>query len=155
VLIRLTPTEAVALAAIGGQGLPPVITSVAADGGTVRVTADLRRLDELPGPLRLAARLTPVVRAEVRVLGFAGGVATLSVGINAGGLPVGKLLGLLAEPLERRLAANGLPRGAVDIRSDGTVAVDVEALLAEKLPGLDVTGVAVEGGEVVVHASVG
>ncbi|QAY70356.1 hypothetical protein [Xylanimonas protaetiae] len=154
-LIRLTPAEAVALASIGGAGLPPAVTSVAAEGSVVRVTADLRRLDDLPGPLRLAARLAPVVRADVRVLGFAAGVATLGVEVNAAGLPVGKLLGFLASPLEHLLASKGLPRSAVDIRQDGTVAVDVEVLLAERLPGLDVTRVAVEGGEVVVEASVG
>jgi hypothetical protein len=154
-MVRLAPDEAVALAAIGGQGLPPVVTSVAAEGDVVRVTADLRRLDDLPGPLKLAARLAPIVRADVRVLGFAHGVVTLGVEVNAAGLPVGKLLGLLASPLEHLLVSKGLPRNAVDIRSDGTVAVDVEVLLADRLPGLDVTRVAVEDGEVVLQASVG
>lgn len=154
-LIRLTPTEAVALAAIGGAGLPPAVTSVAADGDTVRVTVDLRRLDDLPGPLKLAARLAPIVRADVRVLGFAGGVATLGVEVNAAGLPVGRLLGLLASPLENLLVSKGLPRSAVDIKADGTVAVDVEVLLAQHHPGLDVSKVAVEDGEVVIEAAVG
>lgn len=154
-LIRLTPTEAVALAAIGGAGLPPVVTSVSAEGSVIRVTADLRQLDDLPGPLRLAARLAPIVRADVRVLGFAQGVATLGVEVNAAGLPVGKLLGFLASPLENLLVSKGLPKNAVDIRSDGTVAVDVEVLLVDKLPGLDVRSVAVEDGEVVLQASVG
>ena len=53
------------------------------------------------------------------------------------------------------LAAKGLPKEAVDIRSDGTIAVDVEALLEAKAPGLDVTDVRIEGGEIVLHASVG
>lgn len=154
-LIRLSPTEAVALAVIGGAGLPPAVTSVSAEGSVIRVTGDLRKLDELPGPLRLAARLAPVVRADVRVLGFEQGVATLGIEINAAGLPVGKLLGFVASPLENLLVSKGLPKNAVDIRSDGTVAVDVETLLAEKAPGLDVTSVTVENGEVVLQASVG
>ena len=154
-LIRITPAEALGLAAVGGATVPPVITSVDADGDTVRVTADLRKQDDLPGAVRLAAKLAPIVRAEVRVLGFAGGVVTLGVGINAAGLPVGKLLGLVGGPLESLLVAKGLPKEAVDIRPDGTVAVDIEALLAEKAPGLDITAVQIEAGELVLKASVG
>jgi len=154
-LIRITPAEALGLAVVGGVQAPPVITSVNADGDTVRVTADLRKQDDLPGALRLAARLAPIVRADIRVLGFSGGVAPFGVGINAAGLPVGKLLGLVGGPVESMLAAKGLPQETVDIRPDGTVAVDLEALLAGKAPGLDVTDVRIEGGEIVVRASVG
>ena len=154
-LIRITPAEALGLAAVGGVALPPVIQTVDADGDTIRVTADLRKQDDLPGALRLAARLAPIVRAEVRVLSFAGGVATLGLAINAAGLPVGKLLGMAAGPIEGILVAQGLPKEAVDIHPDGKVAVDVEALLAKKAPGLDITDVRIEGGEIVVHASVG
>ncbi|PZR55113.1 hypothetical protein DNL40_01640 [Xylanimonas oleitrophica] len=154
-LLRLTPAEALGLARLADVDVPPVVTSVAADDGVVRVSADLRRLDDLPGPLRLAARLAPVVRAELRVLSFAAGVATVGVEVNAAGLPAHKLLRLAAEPLERALVRQGLPAGAVDIRSDATVAVDVAALLEQKAPGLDVTRLAVEGQEVVVEASVG
>lgn len=95
------------------------------------------------------------MRADLRVLGFAGGRATLGVEVNAAGLPVGKLLGLLAGPIEARLAAQGLPREAIDVRPDASVVVDVEALTAARLPGLDVTDLRVEAGEVVVRASVG
>ncbi|QAY62051.1 hypothetical protein ET495_00700 [Xylanimonas allomyrinae] len=154
-LLQLTPAEALGLASMSGAGLPSFVTSVSADADTVRVTADLRRLGELPGPLKLAARLTPVVRADVRVLGFADGRATLEVEAHAGGLPVGKLLGLLAGPLSARIAAQGLPDDAIAIRPDASVVVDVEALLAARLPGLTVTDVRVEGGEVVVRAAVG
>lgn len=153
--VRLTPAEALGLARLARVDLPPVLTSVTAEGDTVRVTADLRRLDDLPGALRLAVRVAPVVRADVRVVGFAGGVATAAVEVNAAGLPAHRLLGLVAGPLERALVARGLPRGAVDVRPDATVAVDVAAVLEQRLPGLDVTGVRVEGGELVVDASVG
>lgn len=153
--IRLTPAEAVALARLGGTELPPVITSVAAEGDTVRVSADLRRLDDLPGPLRLAVRIAPVVRADVRVVEFDDGVATLAVEAHASGLPAHRLLGLLATPLERVLTSQGLPEGAVDIRPDATIAVDTAAILAEKVPGLDVTGVRVEDGEIVLDGVVG
>jgi hypothetical protein len=153
VLIRLTPAEAVALAAMGGAALPPVITSVSADGDTIRVTADLRRLDDLPGALKLAARLAPVVRADVRVLRFAAPTATLGVEVHASGLPASRLLGVLATPLAAALRRKGLPPHAVTIGPDGEVVADVEALLARALPGLDVTRLAVEKGELVVEAS--
>ncbi|ACZ30039.1 hypothetical protein Xcel_1008 [Xylanimonas cellulosilytica DSM 15894] len=152
-LIRLTPAEAVALAAMGGAALPPVITSVTADDDTIRVTADLRRLDDLPGALKLAARLAPVVRADVRVLRFAAPTATLGVDVNASGLPARRLLGLLSAPIAAALRRKGLPPDAVTIESDGVVVADVAALLVPVLPGLDVTRLAVEKGELVVEAS--
>jgi hypothetical protein len=154
-LVRLSPSEALGLARVADVEVPPAITSVAADGDVVRVVADLRKLDDLPGPLKLATRLAPVVRAEVRVVGFSDGVATLSVVVNAAGLPAHKLLRYLSEPIEKQLVAQGLPAGAVDIRPDATVAVHVRSLLEEKAPGLDVTSVGIEDGEVVVRASVG
>ncbi len=153
-LIRLTPAEAVALAAMGGAALPPVITSVTAEGDTIRVSADLRRLGDLPGALKLAARLAPVVRADVRVLRFEAPTATLGVEVNASGLPASRLLGVLTGPLQAALRGKGLPPDAVTIGPDGVITADVEALLSPALPGLDVTRLAIEGGEVVVVASV-
>jgi len=152
--IDVTPQEVLGLARAGGADVPPVITSVTGDGDSVRVSADLRRLDELPGPLRLAVRLAPIVRAQIRVVGFADGRATLAVEANAGGLPAHRLLGLLAEPIERALTAQGVPPGAVDVRGDASVVVDIDALLAAKLPGLTVTGLRMEDGHVHVEASV-
>jgi hypothetical protein len=152
--IRLTPAEAIALGRIGGLDMPPVITSVAGDGDVVRVTADLRKLDQLPSGLKMAARLAPVARADVRVIGFADGVATLAVEAHAAGLPAHRLLGLLAGPIEKQLEAQGLPKGTVDVRPDATLAVHVDTLLEEKAPGLDVTDVRLADGHVHVDASV-
>lgn len=141
------------LARVAGVETPPAVTSVTADDGVVRVVADLRRLDELPSALRLAVKVAPIVRAEVRILSYTGGKATLGVEVNAARLPAHKLMGLLAEPIEQQLVRQGLPPGAVDVRSDATVVVDVERLLAEKAPGVDVTHLAIDGEHVVVDAT--
>jgi hypothetical protein len=143
-----------ALAKIAGVEIPPAVTSVTAEDGVVRVVADLRRLDELPAALRLAVKVAPIVRAEVRILSYDGRRATLGVEVNAARLPAHKLLGLLSEPIEHQLVKQGLPAGAVDVRSDATVVVDVERLLAEKAPGVDVTRLAIDGEQLVVDASV-
>jgi len=152
--VRLTPAEGMALAQIAGVEVPPAVTSVTAEGGVVRVVADLRKLDELPSALKLAVKVAPIVRAEVRILSYAEGRATLGVEVNAARLPAHKLLGLLSEPIEHQLVKQGLPAGAVDVRHDATVVVDVERLLAEKAPGVDVTRLAVDDDEIVVDASV-
>lgn len=151
--IKVTPDEGLALARITGAGVPDVISSATGDGDAVRVNADLRRLEDLPGPLRLAARVAPVVRALVRVREYTAGRATLEVEVNAGGLPAHRVLGLLATPIERQLTKSGLPAGSIDVRGDATVVVDVEKLLAAKLPGLTVTGLRIADGHVHVDAT--
>lgn len=152
--IRLTPAEALGLAKLGGHALPPVLSSLTGDGDTIRLVADLRRLDSLPGALRLAVKIAPIVRAEVRVASFERGVATLVVEANAAGLPAHKLLSLAASPIEEAVSRQGLPPGVVDVQPDARIAVDVERLLDERLPGLTVSGLRVEDGEIVLDGTV-
>ena len=152
--IKVTPSEALGLAHATGVDVPPVVSSVTGEGDVVHVSADLRRLDDLPRPLRLAARVAPVVRSQVRVLEYEGGKATLAIEVNAGGLPAHRVLGLLAAPIEKLLTSKGLPAGSVDVRSDATVVVDVETLMDAKMPGLTVTGLRVADGQVHVDVSV-
>ncbi|MBO0607926.1 hypothetical protein [Myceligenerans salitolerans] len=153
--IRITPAEVLGLVKVAGQPVPPVISSVSGDGDVVRVVADLRRLDALPGPLKLAVRIAPIVRADVRVVAFAAGVATLEVEANAAGLPAHRLLSLAAAPIEQALVKQDLPPGVVDIQHDARIAVDVERLLEAKLPGLTVTNLRLADGEIVLDGSVG
>ncbi|WP_164545019.1 hypothetical protein [Antribacter gilvus] len=152
--IRLTPVEALGLAKLSGQALPPVISSVAGDGDVLRVVLDLRRLDSLPGPLRLAVKIAPIVRADVRVESFARGVATLAVEANAAGLPAHKLLSLAAAPIEQAVAQQGLPPGVVDVQPDARIAVDVERLLDARMPGLTVSSLRVQDGQILVDGTV-
>lgn len=153
--IRVTPTEVLGLVKVAGQPVPPVISSVSGEGEVVRVVADLRRLDTLPGPLKLAVRIAPIIRADVRVVSFVSGVAMLEVEANAAGLPAHKLLSLAAAPIEQAIAQQGLPPGVVDIQSDARIAVDVETLLEAKLPGLTVTNLRLADGEIHLDGSVG
>lgn len=152
--IRITPTEVLGLVKVAGQPVPPVISSVDGQGEVVRVVADLRRLDTLPGPLKLAVRIAPIVRADVRVVGFTAGVATLEVEANAAGLPAHKLLSLAAAPIEQAVAQQGLPPGVVDVQQDARIAVDVETLLEARLPGLTVTNLRLADGEIILDGSV-
>src|SRR5690606_20674492 len=150
---RIAPEEVLGLARIARQA-PPVISSVVGDRDVIRVVADLRRLETLPGPLKLAVKIAPIVRADVRLASFERGVATLAVEVNAAGLPAHRLLSLAAAPIEQEVAKQGLPPGVVDVQPDARIAVDVERLLDAKVPGLTVTGVAVDGGQVVLDASI-
>lgn len=151
--IRIAPEEVLGLARIAKQA-PPVISSVVGDGDVIRVVADLRRLEDLPGPLKLAVKIAPIVRADVKLASFERGVATLSVEVNAAGLPAHRLLSLAAAPIEQEVAKQGLPPGVVDVQPDARIAVDVERLLEAKFPGVTVTGAKVEGGQIVLDASV-
>jgi hypothetical protein len=151
--IRIAPEEVLGLARIAKQA-PPVITSVVGDGEVIRVVADLRRLEDLPGPLKLAVKIAPIVRADVRLASFERGVATLTVEVNAAGLPAHRLLSLAAAPIENEVAKQGLPPGVVDVQPDARIAVDVERLLEAKVPGLTVSHVKIEDGRIIVDASV-
>ena len=151
--IRIAPEEVLSLARIAKQA-PPVISSVVGDGDVIRVVADLRRVETLPGPLKLAVKIAPIVRADVRLASFERGVATLAVEVNAAGLPAHRLLSLAAAPIEHEVAKQGLPPGVVDVQPDARIAVDVERLLEAKFPGVTVTGAKVEGGRLVIDASV-
>ena len=119
--IRIAPEEVLSLARIAKQA-PPVISSVVGDGDVIRVVADLRRVETRPGPLKLAVKIAPNVRA--------------------------------AAPIEHEVAKQGLPPGVVDVQPDARIAVDVERLLEAKFPGVTVTGAKVEGGRLVIDASV-
>lgn len=151
--IRIAPEEVLSLARIAKQA-PPVISSVVGDGDVIRVVADLRRVETLPGPLKLAVKIAPIVRADVKLASFERGVATLAVEVNAAGLPAHRLLSLAAAPIEHEVAKQGLPPGVVDVQPDARIAVDVERLLEAKFPGVTVTGAKVEGGHFVLDASV-
>lgn len=151
--IRIAPEEVLGLARMAGQA-PPVISSVVGDGDVIRVVADLRRLETLPGALKLAVKIAPIVRADVKLAAFERGVATLAVEVNAAGLPAHRLLSLAAAPIEQEVAKQGLPPGVVDVQPDAKIAVDVERLLEVKVPGLTVTGATVEDGQIVLAASI-
>ncbi|WP_245605872.1 hypothetical protein [Promicromonospora kroppenstedtii] len=151
--IRIAPEEVLSLARIAKQA-PPVISSVVGDGDVIRVVADLRRVETLPGPLKLAVKIAPIVRADVKLASFERGVATLAVEVNAAGLPAHRLLSLAAAPIEHEVAKQGLPPGVVDVQPDARIAVDVERLLETKFPGVTVTGAKVEGSQIVLDASV-
>ncbi|MFI2485278.1 hypothetical protein ACH47X_00115 [Promicromonospora kroppenstedtii] len=151
--IRIAPEEVLSLARIAKQA-PPVISSVVGDGDVIRVVADLRRVEALPGPLKLAVKIAPIVRADVKLASFERGVATLAVEVNAAGLPAHRLLSLAAAPIEHEVAKQGLPPGVVDVQPDARIAVDVERLLEAKFPGVTVTGAKVAGSQIVLDASV-
>lgn len=136
-----------------GRRLPSFVTSVSGRGDVLDVVADPRQVKRLPGPLKLATRLAPTVRAALRVVDVSAGVATISVDASAGGLPAHKLLGLASSRIESVVAAKGLPAGSVRVLPDAKVALDVERLLQASTPGARVTGVAFKDGLVVVDGA--
>ncbi|MFD6135280.1 hypothetical protein [Isoptericola sp. NPDC056618] len=141
------------LGLLGGRTLPRFVTSVGGAGDELEVVADARAVKNLPGPLKLATRLVPAVRSRLRVEGFDGGVAVLSVDASAGGLPAHKLLGLAKNRIESVLSAKGLPAGSVQIRPDARIALDVQRLLAARYPGTVVQGMTFADGRVAVDTA--
>jgi hypothetical protein len=147
---------ATALAHLGllrSDALPSFITSVTGSGDVLDVVADPRQVKHLPGPLKLATRLAPTVRAALRVVDVSDGVATISVDASAGGLPAHKLLGLASNKIESAVAAKGLPADSVRVLPDARIALDVERLLQARNPRARVTGFTFKDGLVVIDGS--
>lgn len=58
------------LGLLGGTTLPRFVTDVGGRGDVLEVITDARAVKDLPGPLKLATRLVPVVRSKLRVEQF-------------------------------------------------------------------------------------
>lgn len=147
---ELTLAETLHLLGLMGRSLPSFITSVSGRDDVLDLVAAPRQVKRLPGPLKLATRLAPTVRASLRVVDVTAGVATLSVDASAGGLPAHKLLGLAASRIESVVAAKGLPSGSVRILPDARIALDVQRLLQARVPGAQVKDLAFRDGIVVL-----
>ena len=156
VRIDLTFDEARILA-LHGEPLPPVLTSLTCEDDTVYATVDLRQVPNPPAALRFAVALTPSVHAALRYEAYADGVLDLRATATAAGLPVQRLLGFVEGPLRGALVEQGLPDDAVSIVTgdgDPLVRVRVDEILAQRAPGLRVTGVTFAGGRIVADAAV-
>ena len=147
---ELTLAETLHLLGLMGRKLPSFITSVSGRGDVLDLVADPRQVKRLPGPLKLATRLAPTVRAALRVVEVRDGVATISVDASAGGLPAHKLLGLASSRIESVVAAKGLPAGSVRVLPDARIALDVDRLLQARVPGARVSDVSFKDGVVVL-----
>lgn len=155
--IELSVEEAVALAS-AARPLPAVVTAVRGRGGTVEVDLDLRELPGLHGAQRLAARMAGTATLAARPATFADGVATLALDVAVRGLPVDKVVGLLADRLTPVIESQGLPPGAVVLTQGAlglTATVQVQRLLEEHVAGLRPTSVVVHDGRVHAEVEVG
>ncbi|NCT92417.1 hypothetical protein GXB85_15890 [Cellulomonas sp. APG4] len=147
--IELTIDEILALARAAAP-LPPVVADVRAADDGVHVTLDLRELPGVTGAQRIAVRMAGTAEVVARLHGFADGVATLDLDVAVRGLPVDRLVGLLGDRLVRTLEAQGVPCGAVTLVQQPELAarVDVQHVLAERVTGVRLTSLEVDGGRV-------
>jgi len=156
VRIDLTFDEARILA-LHGEPLPPVLTSLTCEDDTVYATIDLRQVPDPPAALRFAVALTPTVHAALRYERYEAGVLDLRATATAAGLPVQRLLGFVEGPLRGALVKQGLAADAVTIVTgdgDPVVRIQVAQVLAQRAPGLHVTGLTFAGGRIVADAAV-
>lgn len=147
-VVVLSPEEAIALVR-PRKTLPSFVSELTCDDGVISLTADLRRLTYAPLPVKLAAKAVPVVHASARLTSFARNVVVLKVDADAAGLPAAKLLPLASGTVAKMARKRGLPEDAVQLRKDGTVTLDVLALLPEEFT--EVTDFRFEGGKVIVE----
>lgn len=155
--IEITIDEAREIAQATGR-YPDCLTEVAADGNDIRFVIDLRLLPDAPGPVKLAARLVPLVRGTVHLVDFTAGTLVLGVRAQAGGLRTEKLLSLAEGPVVEALRQRGIPAGSVKVLPGAKVAVDSELLLGELvgkiLPGAKISDVTLQHGLLDVTAGV-
>jgi hypothetical protein len=147
-VVVLSPEEAIALVR-PRTSLPSFVSELTCDDGVISVTADLRRLTYAPLPVKIAAKAVPVMHASARITSLWQNIAVLQVDADAAGLPATKLLPLASGTIAKMARKSGLPEHAVQLRKDGTVSLDVLALMRGTFT--EVTGFRFEGGKVIVE----
>ncbi len=157
--LRLPFTEMLDLA-LRGKPLPTVLRDVGCTGSTVHASVDLRALSSgptAPKPLAMVARAVPVVKLGGTLVGFAGGRVTADLTVQAGPVPVHRVLGLLTGIANSALRARGLPMGLLDVErgpaGEPRLIVDVQRVLDKRARGLVLTGVALVDGVLEVDAT--
>lgn len=158
--LRLPFTEMLDLA-LRGKPLPPVLRDVGCTGSTVHASVDLRALAAAPTAPKavvMIARAVPVVRLGGTLVGFGGGRVTADLTVQAGPVPVHRLLGLLTGLANSALRARGLPPGLLDVErgpgGEPRLVVDVQRVLDKRARGLILTGVTLVDGVLEVDATV-
>ena len=160
--LTLPFTEALDVA-LRGRPLPSVLKEVGSTGSTVHASVDLRALaaaavpSTAPKPLAMIARAVPLVRLGGTLAGFSVGKVRLDLTVQAGPVPVHRVLGLLTGLANSALRARGLPTGLLDVEKgpggEPRLVVDVQRVLDKRVPGLVLTGVALVDGVLQVDAS--
>lgn len=147
-VVVLSPQEAIALVR-PRKSLPSFVSELTCEDGVISVTGDLRRLTYAPLPVKIAAKAVPVMHGSARITSFWQNIAVLQVDADAAGLPATKLLPLASSTITKMARKSGLPENAVQLRKDGTISLDVRALMRGQFA--EVTDFRFEDGNVVVE----
>ncbi|WP_129787056.1 hypothetical protein [Promicromonospora panici] len=147
-VVVLSPQEAIALVR-PRKTLPSFVSELTCNDGVMSVTGDLRRLTYAPLPVKIAAKAVPVMHGSARITSFWQNIAVLQVDADAAGLPATKLLPLASGTITKMARKSGLPDNAVQLRKDGTISLDVRALMRGRFA--EVTDFRFEDGNVVVE----
>jgi hypothetical protein len=142
-----------------GRTLPAVLRDVGCTGSTVHGAIDLRALSlgpTAPRALAMVARAVPVVRIGATLVGFSEGKVRADLTVQAGPVPVHRVLGLLTGAANSALRSRGLPAGLLDVErgpsGEPRLVVDVQRVLDRRARGLVLTGVALVDGVLEVDA---
>jgi len=149
--VTLPVVEAIRLGRAAGA-LPPFVMDVRADGDLVQVDVDPTRVPGLSGLIRLGAALAGVVTADVRLLRYADGVATLGLAVRARGLNVSSLVNAFAAHATDMVRKQGLDV-PITVREEPTgpvVDIGVQAAVDGQVAGVRVVGLALR--DAAVHA---
>jgi hypothetical protein len=145
--------------ALRGRAMPPALRDVSATGSTVHGVVDLGTLASgptAPRALVLVARAVPVVRVGATLVGFSEGRVRADVTVQAGQVPVHRLLGLLTGVANSALRARGLPTGLLEVErgpaGEPRLVVDVQRVLDKRARGLVLTGVRLVDGVLEIDA---
>lgn len=149
-VLTLTPEEAIALVR-PRRTMPSFVADLTCDEDAISLTADLRRLVHAPTPVKLAAKAVPVMHGSARIVSVSDNTAVLAVKADAAGLPTTKLLPLASGTVTKMARKKGLPDGAVEIRQDATIALNLQALLSHEFSS--VTGLSFADGKVTVSGT--
>jgi hypothetical protein len=147
-VVVLSPQEAIALVR-PRKTLPSFVSELTCEDGVMSVTGDLRRLTYAPLPVKIAAKAVPVMHGSARITSFWQNIAVLQVEADGAGLPTTKLLPLASGTITKMVRKSGLPENSVQLRKDGTISLDVRALMRGTFA--EVTDFRFEGGKVVVE----
>lgn len=155
--ITLTVAEAVALLT-AVHPLPAFVQRPRAEGSTLVADVDLGAVEGVSGLARLALAAAGTATVGARYLEFADGAVTFELRTEARGLSAHRLVNLFTDTVQSALAAQGLSRDVVEIRS-GTDAplltIHVQRAVAERVDGVTVRDVVVHDGVVTVEADAG
>lgn len=153
--IELPVAEALAFVT-ADKPLPPLIESISGEGSHLEAVIDLQLVPSTSLAMSLLAAAAGTLTVTATFAGFARGVAAFDITAAARGLPVHKLLPALLDRANQAIRDSDIPDELIeltDASGEPQLLVTLQRYLAEKVPGITVTGLDLRDG--VLHVEAG